>query len=80
LVEQPTVRPSLANIANAAGRALYEYLGAVDVNASLGVGLNPEPGWDANTVLIEVGVKPVAMMLGHSSITLEPYDPNNPIK
>jgi hypothetical protein len=79
-VEQPTTRPSLVNVGNAAGRALYEYLEAVGVDANLSVGLKPQPGWADNTIMVEVGMKPVAMMLGHSSITLEPLDPTNPIK
>jgi hypothetical protein len=86
-----SIRPYLANSGSSAGNAVASWLDGANVNPT-GVphweDLSPwngTPGYlkfnaPDNVVLVTVGMKPVAAMLGRSSFTINVVNPNNPIK
>ena len=86
-----TLRPSQVNRGLWAGRAIGNWLDATNVNpwpVAVWDDLFPKSDplnrlkFDApeDTVLVTVGLKPVAEALGQSSLDIQIVDPNNPIK
>jgi hypothetical protein len=86
-----SLKPSLANGGFNAGAAVTNWLTGTAVDPGTVPHFDDIQPWSGvkgfltfdapdNIVLISVGMKPVAAMLGHSSVTITVVNPNNPIK
>jgi hypothetical protein len=86
-----SMSPSPINTGIAAGKAIANLLDATSISPNGTPVFDDLSAWDGrpgylkfkspdDTVLVTVGMKPVAAMLGQSSFTINVVDPTNPIK